>query len=200
MKRVPLLLIVLLILSSCGKSKDEAGNTRTDSKGQAQQSVQDEQPQETQAGEVRPFSEFERLVGASLRPYFNQEGTDSLKTVAPGDYFDLYVFAEFNKDFGMMAAEYKLVVPLGITVLGSDHADITKLSLGSYDVDFMIAFQCLRERRWLVKYQCKADDDFEGGVIETIEGQNLNFIGYSMCDGQGTEVRAWGGVAEVVKK
>ena len=181
------MLLVLGLTASCGGAGDEtAGDenaTQTDE--QAVQMIPDEE-----------FSEFEKLANAFIKPYFDENGTQSEKTVKPGDRFDIYVMAEFSTQYSMSAAEYKLNIPEGITVMGSTNSDSTILNLGKYDRDFSIVFRCVSGPwMWLVKYQCFVEDGFKGGVVETEKGADLNFLGFTMCDVQKTMIKAKPGKA-----
>ena len=189
MYRVIILLFVLVILCACGKTEEE------------------QPPAQAQDTPGRPmiddseFGEFDRLANALLRPYFDETGADTVLEVAPGEYFDLYIFSEYNELYPMSAAEYKLVLPPEVSVMGTVTTDSTILTLGRYDVDFMIAFRCMQgPKNWIVKYSCKAHEEFEGGMIETIRGQNMDFLGFTMCDGAHTLIRGRGGKAELKKK
>ncbi len=196
MSRIGVFLLVLL-LASCGGGGD--GDTQTAS--------QDAAPATSERGPGTPaipddeLSDFDKIVNAHLRPFFDAEGTETEADVAPGEYFDLYVFAEYNTLYPMSAAEYKLVLPQEVSVMGSVQADSTILSLGKHDQDFLIAFHCVTEAKWwVVKYQCKAHEDFKGGTIETTRGDGLDFLGFTLCDVTKTLVRAKGGTAVLKKK
>ena len=87
-----------------------------------------------------------------------------------------------------------LLLPEGVSILSSAQSDSVIVTLGKPEVDFMVAFHCLDgPKHWLMKYICKADDDFQGGVIKTVQGDNLKFLGFVTCDVSKTEVRATGG-------
>lgn len=191
MKRIFVLLLVVWLTSSCGGAGDEStGDEGVAQKGEPVQMIPDEE-----------FTEFENLAKAYLKPYFDANATQTEKTVKPGDTFDLYVTAEFSEDYSMSAAEYKLVVPEGISVLASTNSDSTVLNVGKFDEDFAMAFRCTAgPGLWLVKYQCKVDEGFKGGTIETQKGENLNFLGFTMCDVQKTLIKARPGKAVVSVK
>jgi hypothetical protein len=191
MKRIFVLLLVVWLTASCsGKGDETAGEESAAKTSKPVQMIPDEE-----------FSEFEKLAKAYIKPYFDANGTQSEKTVKPGDIFELYIVSEFSEQYTMSAAEFKLVVPEGISVLASTNCDSTILNLGKYDVDFMIAFHCKSgPGMWLVKYQCKVDDGFKGGVIETQKGINMNFLGFTMCDVQKTMIKARPGKAVISVK
>ena len=146
------------------------------------------------------FSEFEKLAGASLRPYFDEAATQTEISVSPGDYFDMWVIAEFEKTHPMSACEYKLDIPEGIDILGTTHSDSIVITMGKADRDFMAAFRCAHgPKMWVVKYQCKVGDDFKGGKVMTTKGQDLNFLGFTMCDAAKTMIRARPGEATITR-
>jgi hypothetical protein len=191
MKRIVVLLLVLGLTASCGGNGEETAGDET--------AAQTEEPvARIPDGE---FSEFEKLANAFIKPYFDENATQSKKTVKPGDMFDIYVVAEFSEQYSMSAAEYKLVIPDGITVMGSTNCDSTILNLGKFDTDFSIVFHCIPgPGMWLVKYQCLVEEDFDGGVVETQKGENQGFLGFTMCDVQKTLIKAKPGQAVLSTK
>ena len=44
------------------------------------------------------LSEMEQLANAKLKPYFDANASQTEKAVSPGDRFDVYMFAEYDKD------------------------------------------------------------------------------------------------------
>ncbi|UCG51150.1 MAG: hypothetical protein JSW58_13260, partial [Candidatus Latescibacterota bacterium] len=132
------------------------------------------------------------------KPYFDVEGTQTEKIIATGDVFDLYVFGEFSKDFPMSAAEFRVVLPEGVTVMSSAYSDSTILQFGNPQNDFMMAFRCsYGPKLWLVKFECRTDENFKGGTIETGEGLQQHFLGFTLCDVGRTLIRAKPGKAEI---
>jgi len=186
------MIVMISLLASCGGKTDETADDQqtADTRGEPRQIIPDEE-----------FSEFEKLANAFIRPYFDDQATQSEKTIKPGENFDVYVFAEFSEQYPVSAAEYKLSVPEGITVLFSVECDSTILSLGKYDNDFMIVFKCTAgPKMWIAKYACKADEGFRGGTFETHKGEGLNYLGFTMCDEQKTMLKAKPGKAVLKKK
>jgi hypothetical protein len=201
MKKLFALLMVLALVAACGGGQEDGSQ----SAGGATNGGQGGAGDQTSAGQPAigegNLDEFERTVAGFLRPYFDEAGTDTTLDVAPGEQFEMWVVAEYNEAFAMSAAEYKLVLPGGVSLLGTVQSDSTIITLGKHEEDFMMAFRCMPgPKNWLVKYLCKAEDDFAGGVVETVRGQNLDFIGFATCDVSKTMVRAQGGTAELGKK
>jgi len=197
MKRILLTIVVLAFLAACGK--DDGGESQTVSNDAGDQAAATDPPREsTQAIPDEPSSGYDEMVEGRLFPAFDRAGTELAKTVAAGDMFELYVVSSFNDAFSMSGAEYKLSLPDGISVLGTTHTDSMVVMLGTYDHDFMIAFHCIPgPGDWITRYLCKVEDDFAGGIAETMPGENLNFIGFVLCDELKTEVRAKGATAEI---
>lgn len=198
MKKFLVLLMMIGLVASCGTS-DEGGEATAEHDHATEVA--------TQTPESRPGipdeggSGYESAAKAVLRPAFDKEGTQTSKDVKPGEMFDLYIVAEFDDAFAMTGAEYKLVLPEGITVLGASYMDSVNVTLGKHETDVMMAFHCVSgPRDWLAKYLCMAEDSFKGGTVETLPGENLNFIGFVMCDHLRTEIRAAGGTAEIGRK
>jgi len=197
MKKLLVLVMVIGLIASCGKG-DEGGETVSDDTA----AVVEQTPESRPGIPDQSVSGYETAAEAVIRPSFDKKGKQTSKEVTPGEMFDLYVIAEFNDAFSMSGAEYKLVVPEGITVLGAAYMDSVNVSLGKYDVDISLAFPtCIPgPGDWLTKYLCKAEDDFTGGKFETLPGERLGFIGFVMCDHLATQIRAAGGTAEMGRK
>jgi hypothetical protein len=178
------------VLYSCGGGTDEGTQTQ-------QTATQTQQrPPGTQAIPDQDFSEFENLAAAYLKPYFDEAGTITSKKIEPGERFDVWLFAEFNELYPMSAAQWRIQMPAGTTIMSSLKSDSTIVMLGDAENDFMMAFNCFSGPRiWLMKYVCKASEDFAGGELETLPGNNLNFLGFTMCDATRTLIRGRGGKA-----
>jgi len=202
MKRLILAIFVLGLIAACGKGGDQ----KTETASQDQKATEPAEgvpgagttPPVSMIPEGEGPSEFEKAANGKIRPYFDDKGTKTEIAVAPGDYFDLYVFGEYSELYPMSAAEWKLVLPENVSIMGQTHTDSVIVSMGKWDSDFMMAFQCTPGPKiQLVKYQCKAHEGFTGGKIETTTGDNLNFIGFTMCDATKTLIHGQGGVAEL---
>jgi hypothetical protein len=187
MKRIFVLSVALWLLVSCGEKKDEQKETA------AQADLRDKPVQAIPEGD---FSEYDRMANGYIRPYFDAECTQTEKAVKPGEEFAFYVGAEYSSEFSMCAAEYRVILPEGVTVLTSVNCDSTILSLGKQDEDFSITFHCTPgPKMWLVKYNCATDQAFGGGEIRTDKGTRMGFLGFSVCDGDFTLVNARPGTA-----
>jgi hypothetical protein len=200
LKRIFALLIVasILVFGACSKEKkekkEEASTAQTtppaEHRGTASEMIPD-----------KALTEFEQIINGHIRPFFDPAGTVTEKSVAPGENFDLYVLADVNELYPIAGVEYKLILPAGVSILATTNNDSTVVSLGQYDRDFMIAFRCLDGPRIVVvRYQCKAGDDFVGGTITTMRGDTSGLIGFALCDETRTAVRVLGGTAEIHKK
>ena len=203
MKRFLLAIFVVGLLAACGQSADQQDDTASQDTGQSD--AGQSQAQAPGAGTSPPkemismdegLTAFEQAAEAKIRPYFDENATQTEITVAPGDYFDIYVFGEFSTLYPMSAAEYKLVLPENISVMGTAESDSVIITMGKWDTDFMVAFHCAEgPKTWFVKYQCKAHETFTGGEVRTQKGEHLDFIGFTMCDATKTLIRAEGGDA-----
>jgi len=190
MSRIFALLAVLVLIVACdNKGSNDAGESAqgTGTPGGI--------PLETPAGEPmipdEEFSEFEKLANAVIRPYFDEKGTVTELAVAPGEQFDLWVFAEFKTTHPMSAAEYKLIVPEGVTIVGSSNTENVRITMGKWHTDFSIAFSCMEgPKHWLVKYICIAEDNFAGGPVRITKGHVQDYLGFTMCDAAKTMIRA----------
>jgi hypothetical protein len=194
MKKFVVLCLALFVVFSCSKKEEEkAAEVAGDVRGESA-IVPRGEPKSMIPGEE--LSEMERLANAYLRPYFDDAATQTEKAVAPGDRFEMYVFAEYDRNYLMSAAEYKVTLPEGVKILSSTNCDSTILQFGNPEGDFMIAFHCAYgPKMWLVKYECSADESFAGGVIKTEEGMAMHYLGLTMCDVSKTLIRAKPGEA-----
>ena len=199
MRQVVFVLLIVSLFAACTEKSEEGNETAT--QGQQGLATEDAEGGPIEMIPDEGLSEFEKLAKGYLRPYFDEAGTVTEKALSDGDQFDIYLFAEFDKGFPMSAAEYKLVLPPGVAVMGETKSDSVILTMGNYHDDFLLAFRCSHgPRLWLMKYQCIATDTFEGGTIRTTKGDNLNFLGFTMCDATKTLIGCLGGSAVLSKK
>lgn len=194
-------IVVLALVASCGKGEKSSDETSTGDAGTGTVTMDKPFNQNTPGQQGIPdqgLSEFEKSAAAFIRPYFDAEGTLTSVKVDPGSRFDLWIIAEFNDAFTMAGAEYKLSLPEGISVVSAMQSDSVIVTMGKHEVDYMLAFKCMHgPKDWLVRYTLETEGDFKGGVIETALGDNLNFLGFVLCDVSKTEIHATGGWAEV---
>lgn len=184
-----LLTISLWFVASCGGKTDEAAQERT-------QTAQKKEPIQQIPDEG--LTQFEKLADGYIRPCFDEAAQQTEKTIKPGDVFDVYVVAEFSTQYPMSTANYRLVLPEGVSVSAAANCDSTILTVGKFDDDFVIAFTCSTgPKMWLVKYICKSDPTFRGGTIEVQEGSTNKYLGFTMCDEEKTLVKAKPGKAVV---
>ena len=150
MLRIILALLVMCFLLSCSGEKKEG--SAADEK--AAEEVSKEPVQMIPDEE---FTEFDKLLNAYIKPYFDKEGTITEKEVSPGESFEIYVFGEYNDVYGMSASEYKLVLPEGIEVLGEVKSDSTVMTAGSFKKDYLMTFRCAKGQTFMMmKYNCQA--------------------------------------------
>jgi hypothetical protein len=197
MVRVLTALLVLGLLLSCSGEKKKESSSESASAGDktGQSTPRSAIPSEDDT------SEFDKLMQAYIRPYFDAAGTVSEKTVAPGETFDIYVYGEYNKMYPMSASEYMLALPEGVDVLNEAKSDSVIMSVGSFRTDYMMTFRCSDGPKFMMmKYSCRAGDAFAGGTVETKEGTVHHFLGFTLCDDARTMVKAEAGSAVLKKK
>jgi hypothetical protein len=188
MRTIIVLLLALWAVSSCGGRGEDA---------KQQEAKPAQKPEPVQAISDSDLSEFDRLANAFIRPYFDAEATQTEKTVKPGENFDLYVFAEYSKDFAMCGAEFRLVIPEGVKIVSAANTDSTIITMGDVE-DFTTTFRpTAGPKAWLVRYTCTSDPSFQGGAIRTDKGARLHFLGFTMCDSEFTMVNAQHGEATI---
>ena len=182
-----LLTVSLWVVASCGGKSEQAAQeqTQTPQKKEPIQQIPDE-----------GLNQFEKMANGFIRPGFDEAAEQTEKTVKLGDMFDVYVVAEYSPQVPMSTANYRLALPEGISMVAAANCDSTILTVGKYDVDFVIAFKCATgPKMWIVKYICKADPAFKGGTIEVLPGSDNHYLGFTMCDEQKSLVRSQGGKA-----
>jgi hypothetical protein len=175
MKRLVIVMVCLFIVFACSKKESDTAATHTTTSEAKSPSQEPRQ--------MIPDKSEQPIVLAAIKPYFDEAGMVTEKTISPGDNFELFVFAEYKETNLMSAAEYKLILPEGISILGSVETDSSALQSGKVLTDYAIAFRCTPGPKvFLVKYNCLAGPDFSGGVIQTAEGDGSHFIGLADCN------------------
>lgn len=200
MKKLALLGLALMVVVSCSTKEEEQADSEVADAVQSESAIALRgEPKTMIPGEE--LSEMERLAQAYLKPYFDENASQTEKAVSPGDRFDLYVFAEYDKNYPMSAAEFRVVLPEGVSILSSTTCDSTILQFGNPEGDFMIAFHCsYGPKMWLVRYECGVDEAFGGGTIKTDEGMAMHYLGFTLCDVSKTLIRAKPGEAVLRSK
>lgn len=140
--------------------------------------------------------------GLALNPYFDEAGTQTDIAVKPGEQFKLYIMAQTVEPYPTGSAQLRLQLPPGVNVLYTIETDHKLSSLGRYDFNYMIAYDCTPPGRFVVvSYVLQADQDFKGGKVEVLPGflsDNATFLGFATCEF--IEVRASGGTATIKLK
>ena len=140
--------------------------------------------------------------GLALNPYFDEAGTQTDIAVAPGEQFKVYIMAQTVEPYPTGSAQLRLQLPPGVNVLYTVETDHKLSSLGRYDFNYMIAYDCTPPGRFVVvSYVLQADADFKGGKVEVLPGflsDNATFLGFATCEF--IEVRASGGTATIKLK
>jgi hypothetical protein len=177
--------------------QNAAGNTET----AASHTVENTPEQPSRSMIPQPLDVVE---GVELNVYFDQAGTVTEKAVGDGDVFSCFIIAEYKDPFHINAAQYRLEVPDGIKVVGETKHNDRVLTIGSWDTDFSIAFQCEPPgKMYLMKYNCVAEPGFTGGKIRVTQGINpagQPFLGFVSCKPQTEKLPAKGGSANLAKK
>jgi len=174
MKRLVSVMLCLLVVFACSNKESETAATSTTES--ATESHSDAPRQ------MIPDTPDKPEVHAAIRPFFDDKGLVTEKTISPGDKFEVFIFAEYKENISMTAAEYKLVMPSGVSILMAAETDSSTLRSGKPEEDFMIAFKCAPGPKvFLVKYSCQASQSFAGGDIQTAEGDLSKFIGLVTC-------------------
>jgi hypothetical protein len=195
--------VVVLGAVGCGKKEAgtrEAAGTSKSSKATGMMPDTTNAPKQ----EAVPMNDVPEtpVDGLALNPYFDEAGTKSEIAVTKGEQFKLYIMAQTVEPYPTGSAQLRLQMPPGINVLYTVETDHKLSSLGHYDYNYMVAYDCTPPGRFVVvSYVCQADQDFKGGQIEVLPGflsDNATFLGFATCEF--VEVRASGGTATVKLK
>ena len=192
-------------LGLCGCSK-KAANQEQASSSTTETSTQGMIPDTTGAPrqEAVPMSDVPETAvdGLALNPYFDEAGTKTDIAVKPGEQFKLYIMAQTVEPYPTGSAQLRLQLPPGVNVLYTIETDHKLRSLGRYDFNYMVAYDCTPPGRFVVvSYVLQADPDFKGGKVEVLPGflsDNATFLGFATCEF--IEVRASGGTATIKLK
>lgn len=202
MRAFVVILTAVVGLGICGCSKKEtASNEPAKSEAQGMMPKVDST---TTSSEAVPMNDVPEtpVDGLSLDPFFDEAGTKTDIAVKPGEQFKLYIMAHTIEPYPTGSAQLRLQLPPGINVLYTIETDHKLSSLGKYDFNYMVAFDCTPPGRFVVvSYVLQADKDFKGGKVEVLPGflsDNATFLGFATCEF--IEVRASGGTATIKLK
>ena len=201
---VSLSLFALLFAAGCSGEGDDAGGATETAQTPAQSPPTT--PPSTQGRAAIP----EQIAGPAaddvvIQPFFDVGGNSTTLAVAPGENFSFYVFAEYAEPFHMTAAQYRVVLPAGVSILHEVKFSDRALTMGSYTESYSMAFECHKPGKWfLVKFNCLADDTFDGGKIEIVKAvpaQGDPYLGFVSCNTETPEkIPANGGSVSLNKK
>lgn len=194
MLRTAIAIIIGLLLAGCGGNESE--------NQQAERGRRISPPNSTPVKRVDEGPARTAIEGVSITPYFDEAGEVEELAVAPGEMFTIYVIG-VNKHEPTTAAQYRLVLPDGIRVLGEEQMPERRLTLGEWGSNFMIAYNCKESEEpfWICRYTCVAEEEFAGGRVETAIGVPAEapaFIGFSTCEHR--EMAASRGSAQLKRK
>lgn len=197
MLRIFLTLLLVLTVAACGGQDESTEGERA------------QRADESHDGESRSMipEKIERPTATAnvfIKPCFDEQGTVTELSVAPGETFMLHIRAEYEKPFQMAAAEYRFELPSGIRIVDSKKFTERMMTIGDHHSDFVMAFPCEPPRKFsLMTYTCEVDDTFDGGTIETVPGLNSigdEFLGFVECPPTSGKIPASGGVVTIKKK
>jgi hypothetical protein len=191
-----------LLASGCNKKSGTAEEQASNESGSAAQMMPDTTLGDSR--EVIPSSNVPEnpIEGLFLDPFFDEAGTSTELSVARGEQFKLYIMAKTVDPYQTLSAQLRLEMPPGINVLYVVETPKKLSSLGNFDFNYMVAYDCTPPGRFVVvSYVCQAADDFQGGEIRVLPGflaDNATFLGFATCEF--IEVRAAGGTATLKLK
>ena len=198
-------ILTVVGLGLCGCSKKEAAHQETAGKTQTEaQGMMPKVDSTTSSSEAVPMNDVPEtpVDGLSLDPFFDEAGTKNEIAVKAGEQFKLYIMAHTVEPYPTGSAQLRLQLPPGVNVLYTIETDHKLSSLGKYDFNYMVAYDCTPPGRFVVvSYVLQADKDFKGGKVEVLPGflsDNATFLGFATCEF--IEVRASGGTATIKLK
>jgi hypothetical protein len=193
MKRFLIVIAILAVGFACGQKESETTSSQ-------EEAVTTEADRE-EPRQAIPDQRVVLSVIPTLKPYFDENGTVAEKMVSPGETFDLYVIIGCGESDHVTAAEYKLLMPAGITIESVVDTDSLVMKSGTPEKSMMVAFRCSPGPKiGLAKYKCLVGDGFAGGSIATIEGEKSNFIGVVDCGPDPVQISAEKGAAVLKMK
>jgi len=180
MGRCAVILMMLILIVGCGgeQSSNESGARSEappiDVAGeQSRSAIPDDPPPPTSSDNLR------------IMAYADADASITELTLAAGDIFNVYTFAELDGVTHVNAAQYRLVLPAGITIIGEEKTAPSVLTMGSHAELFAMVFDCRAPGKFkLMKYTCRVEDGFQGGEFEVKEGvdpRGAGFIGFVSC-------------------
>ena len=198
-------ILTVVGLGLCGCSKKEAAHQETAGKTETEaQGMMPKVDSTTSSSEAVPMNDVPEtpVDGLSLDPFFDEAGTKNEIAVKAGEQFKLYIMAHTVEPYPTGSAQLRLQLPPGVNVLYTIETDHKLSSLGKYDFNYMVAYDCTPPGRFVVvSYVLQADKDFKGGKVEVLPGflsDNATFLGFATCEF--IEVRATGGTATIKLK
>jgi uncharacterized protein YceK len=197
-------LVAVVGLGVFGCSKKAAQTASTSGTKTETQGMMPKVDSTTTSSEAVPMSDVPEtpIDGLSLAPFFDEAGTKTEIAVAPGEQFKVFVMAHTVEPYPTGSAQLRLQLPPGINVVYTIETDHKLSSIGKYDFNYMIAYDCTPPGRFVVvSYVMQADKDFKGGKVEVLPGflsDNATFLGFATCEFM--EVRASGGIATIKLK
>lgn len=204
MRAIFVVLVAVVGLGVFGCSKKTAQTASTNGTKTEAPGMMPKVDSTTTSSEAVPMSDVPEtpIDGLSLDPYFDEAGTKTEIAIAPGEQFKLYIMAHTVEPYPTGSAQLRVQLPPGINVLYTVETDHKLSSLGKYDFNYMVAYDCTPPGRFVVvSYVMQADKDFKGGKVEVLPGflsDNATFLGFATCEFM--EVRAKGGTATIKLK
>lgn len=193
MQRFALFVLICVLFVGCGEKQNQETPTR---------GRRVSPPNATPIPRLSEGPSVSPIEGVTIEPAFDEAGEVSELAVAPGEMFAIYVVG-FNRHEPTTAAQYRMVLPEGVRVLGEEHMARKRVTLGKWDGNFMIAYNCIDAEKpfWISRYNCLAEESFSGGTVETAIGvprEGKAFLGFSTCEHR--EMAASGGTAQLKRK
>ncbi len=181
--------VLVFGVAGCGGEKSGETSARAEQATEDRSAAEQLPPADVTA---KPGSEIATepvtmpLEGLFIKPYLDDAGALTERTVAVGEPFTIAVWAETAAPYRTNAAQYSMQVPVGVRVTSFNELAAKSISMGSYAESYQVAYDCQPSGRFrLVQYVCVADPEFQGGEVKVTAGlsqQGNAYIGFSTCD------------------
>ena len=193
MKQFLILLVIIAVGFACGQKESETTSSKEEAVTASEVS---EEPRQAIPDKKQVLSRT-----PTLKPYFDENATVAEKLVSPGESFDLYIIAGIGENDHITAAEYKLSLPEGISIIRVIDTDSLTMKSGKPEHDLLVAFNCSSGPNFvLAKFVCLVGDNFTEGTIATLEGEKSKFIGLVDCGPEPVQILAEKGTAALKTK
>ena len=120
----------------------------------------------------------------SFGAFFDEQGTKrTIKLEGRGKQAMVYIFVSFPEVMQIAAAEFRLVLPAGVTIANDKYYDKRVALLGSFEEGISEAFPCVAGPRILLHaLTLNVPPGLKDAEISLLPHEKSQFIGVATCD------------------